>query len=426
MENSNVETKVWGYHADSNTKIELLSGFSFISFDGTRYVVGGWERNKKTRRPELAVFEADGARVYLGKEERVNNGMVLELGEDPTITEQLEWDYVKAPMEVGDAYVKPTPEQYIEPSYGVSKAKRRLEKARKENAERKKKLAEELAKQVEMDSSDPVTKVESYDKRSTEEVKPEPSEEVIEEQVNKAMDAIVDMQDTIENTKQEVEETTQLMSAAVNQVTDLDENEDDDSIYMSDEDLDSWLSNMQTETQTRALEATKKATKSEMKEKKEKRKQKETKKKKKESEKDTLVDNSTTEKRAENVKAGISDDERFAKINERLAKMQKAMSDKSFQDSPTTTANMESPVDNREKPVQKGTTSKPNEMAVKGGQFGARINAIKELAEKEEKLIQKAEIVNTILDMDDETTNALLTIARAMMQKDGKCNVIVM
>lgn len=447
---SNSNAKVWGYHAESNTKVELESGFSFISFDGTRYVVGGWEKNRKTGAAELAVFEADDDKVYLGKEERVPAGEVLELAENPFHTIQFDWQYVKAKVESDDAYENGNVNKYS----AVEEAKKRMEIARKENEKRKQQLAQELEKSVVMQKADPVSQVESYDRRPSNEVEKQPSDELVNKKLNEAMDDLVLMQEELVEKKSK----TQPISKAVNQISEVDdegydeEDDEDDDFFDDDddddddediEDIDNWLEKVEQEVASNnkvpippAKEVERKTSKQvsatkpvqdvgKKDYKHEKKYRKEAKRIADEVDEEILEHMNPEEKdtNSKNFKKLEAEYEaRFEKINDRIARVQEELKQKSFRLEETSVSN--SPVAQFDKPILKDANAEQFRVGAQERTFGTRIAALQSLDEN--KIIQNAELINFICGMDEATKHVLLTVANQMALKNGKCNIIVL
>lgn len=435
--------KVFGFHEESNTKVELESGFSFISFDGTRYVVGGWEKNKKTGAQELAVFEAVDDKVYLGKEDRVPAGEVLELAENPLHTIQFDWQYIKAKVETDDSYQKGNPDKYAE----MEEVKKRMEVARKENERRKQELSKELEKGMNMEKSDAISQVESYDRRPKDKIERPPSDEVIDKKVDAVMDDLIDMQEELARKIKD-----QPMSKAVTQIvdTDDDEEEDDDSYDDDDdddgneiEDIDAWLAEVDKEVSSKVVmplpkEVERKTSprvsvqkpidvaKKDPKHGKQYRKEakrlvaeidEEVYEHMNSSDKTLAVDEL---KRLQELEAKNA--KRFADFDDRIKRVQEELQTKSFRQQEASVSNPA--VEERNQFVCENANDSKCRVELKSGEFGTRIAAVQNL--NESKIIENAQLINFICEMDEDTKKVLLTIASQMRLKNGKCNIFIM
>lgn len=443
--NSSANTnKVFGLHEESNTKVELESGFSFISFDGTRYVVGGWEKNKKTGAQELAVFEAVDDKVYLGKEDRVPAGEVLELAENPLHTIQFDWQYIKAKVETDDSYQKGNPDKYAE----MEEVKKRMEIARRENEQRKKEISKALEKSISMEKSDAVSQVESYDRRPKDKIERPPSDELIDKKIDAVMDDLIDMQEELAKKVKD-----QPMSKAVTQIVDTDDNEEEaeeDDFYDDDddgneiEDIDAWLAEVDKEVSAKVVmplpKEVERKTSPQVSVQKPvdmatkdpnhgKQYRKEAKRVAAEIDEEIYEHMNSSDKTtaaADELKRLRELEEknakRFAEVNDRIRRVQEELQTKSFRQQEATVSN--TAVEECKQSLHQNVTNIECRVEFENREFGTRITAIQKL--NESKIMENAELINFICEMDEDTKRVLLTIAAQMRLKNGKCNIFVM
>lgn len=432
--------KVWGIHPATNNKVELVPGFKFVSFDSTQYVTGGWEKNKKTGAPELAVFEADGNNVYLGREERVPPGTVLDLGEDPFVTKQEEWRYVKAPLITQDSFNPDTqPDEHDAVQERINQAKARMAAKRKANAEKK------AATEKVVNADKVIDKVESYDKRVKDTVKEAPTEETLDKMTDAAMDDIVELEEQLASDSPEIRTASQAISNAVKSVEkiapedpddDLDDDIDDLVEDASNGDLNNWLDEVEntlskldtkgkpkvkgTVTKGRPpMSARRTITKPKPKPKQKRRR------KPKRKEKATIAAANRKEEfkvphksKTGKLKETLDDTKavkelayNYQSLDQRLKNLE---ANSSFRNAPNTIANPT--MDTHHKPVSTSKDVRQNGMAM-AGQFGSAIQAVKQLDEA--KIIENAALIAAICEMDETTKAGLLTVIAKLQSGTG-------
>lgn len=377
MNGSNL--KVTGIHKPTNTIIELVPGYAIVSHDGTKYVVGGWEKDSENR-DELALFETLGNVVDLGAEERVANGSEIELGVNPLEVLQEEWSYKKAESKIQDSF-KNNSNDVIKDEIAerVAIAKERIQKERDRRANEKPNSEEFKS----LDKKSVLSFIDHTDSRSTSNIQEEPEEEELIVKVEELSDKIKNKEDKIDDWLSEIQKD--LINEKDINPTKISERPQK---KLEDKEVNDWLEQ-------------------------EKRKQAIIDKRMKKDDEATKSETFIKEKQYDDL----------VKVNQALLKRLEALENKSsFHNSPDN-SNTANPL--CAKPIPMPIDIKPFGLGYENskGQFGNNINAVQQLDEI--KVMQNARLIVDICNMTPEKLNILSKIV-SKLNSGGLSDMIIL